>query len=116
MVLQREKVFRSSLEGLWVSKVRRGREDAPVYENTFSGERRGVLAFYCGSSAFPVWLLEVPQGLCTAAQGRGPEATLGCSAGLLGTHLSVTGHWVRAGNQVLGPAVRAELGQAVPCL
>lgn len=46
----------------------------PVYENTFSGERRGVLAFYCGSSAFPVWLLEVPQGLCTAAQGRGPEA------------------------------------------
>lgn len=88
----------------------------PVYENTFSGERRGVLAFYCGSSAFPVWLLEVPQGLCTAAQGRGPEATLGCSAGLLGTHLSVMGHWVRAGNQVLGPAVRAELGQAVPCL
>lgn len=87
-----------------------------VYENRFRGERRGVLAFYCGSPAFPVCLLEFPQGLCTAAQGRVPEVTLGCGAGLLGTHLSVVGHWVGAGSQVLGPAVPAELGHAVPCL
>ena len=78
------------------------------------GRGEEFLAFYCGSPAFPVYLLEFPQGLCTAAQGRVPEVTLGCGAGLLGTRLSVVGHWVGAGNQVLGPAVEQSLGMPFP--